>query len=78
MKLKIDWAGKLSSRKFWMALATFLTGLILLFGGSDSAASQASGVIMSLGSLAAYILGEGWVDAARLRSADSSDSHKED
>ncbi len=33
--MKIDWKRKLTSRKFWFALAGFIAGLIVIFGGSQ-------------------------------------------
>lgn len=61
---KIDWAKKLTSRKFWLAVAGLVVGVLALFGVGGSTTQQISGVVMSLGSVAAYIVGEGLVDAA--------------
>ncbi|QNK39740.1 hypothetical protein [Caproicibacter fermentans] len=59
----MDWKAKLSSRKFWVAVAGLAVGVIaLLSPGTDT--SQITGVIMALGSVVAYIVGEGMVDAA--------------
>lgn len=63
--MKIDWKSKLSSRKFWSAVAGFIVPLLLAFGMSDSDVTQIAALIMSGGSLIAYILGEGMVDAGR-------------
>ena len=63
--MKIDWKSKLSSRKFWSAVAGFIVPLLLAFGVSDSNITQVTALIMSGGSLIAYILGEGLVDAGR-------------
>jgi len=60
----IDWKSKLTSRKFWVALAGFVTGLIVAFGGTDATASQVAALIMSGASVVAYIIGEGLADAA--------------
>ena len=60
---KIDWKRKLTSRKLWLAVAGLVTGIITLFHpGTDT--TQISGLILSLGSVVAYIVGEGLVDAA--------------
>lgn len=61
--MNIDWKRKLTSRKLWLAVAGFITGLILAFGGSEDAAQTVSGCIMSGASVIAYILGEGLADA---------------
>lgn len=63
--MKIDWKSKLSSRKFWSAVVGFVVPLLLAFGVSDSNATQIASLIMSGGSIIAYILGEGLVDAGR-------------
>ena len=55
---------KLTSRIFWMALAAFVVGVLALFGVNANMTQQISGVIMSLGAVIAYIVGEGLVDAA--------------
>lgn len=59
----IDWKRKLTSRKLWMAVAGFITGLILAFNGSAEVAETVSGVIMAGASVVAYIVGEGLTDA---------------
>lgn len=62
--MNIDWKRKLTSRKLWMAVAGFVTGLILAFDGSAEVAETVGGCIMSGASVIAYILGEGLADAA--------------
>ena len=64
MTMKIDWKRKLTSRKLWLAVAGFVTGIILAFNGSAEAAETVSGVIMSGASVVSYILAEGFTDAA--------------
>lgn len=61
--MKIDWKRKLTSRKLWIAVAGLITGVILLFNG-DTTEETVSGCVMSLGSVVAYIVGEGLSDAA--------------
>lgn len=60
--MKINWIQKLTSRKFWLALAAFVVGVLALFGTDANTTQQISGVIMSLGAVIAYIAGEGYVD----------------
>ena len=59
----MDWKSKLSSRKFWVAVAGLVVGVIALLGIKTDT-SQITGVIMALGSVVAYIVGEGMIDAA--------------
>lgn len=64
MKNNIDWVRKLTSRKFWMALANFVGMLIVAFGGTDNQATQVTALIIAGATAFAYIIGEGLVDAA--------------
>lgn len=66
--MKIDWKRKLTSRKLWLAIAGFVTGLILAFNGSAEVAETVSGCIMSGASVIAYIVGEGLTDAANIKN----------
>ena len=60
--MKIDWKRKLTSRKLWVALAGFVAGLIVIFGGSQETADKISGSIMSAAAVVAYAVGEGLAD----------------
>lgn len=61
--MKIDWKRKLTSRKLWVALAGFVAGLIVAFGGDSSTAETVSGCILSGAAVVAYIVGEGLIDS---------------
>ena len=58
----IDWKRKLTSRKLWVALAGFVAGLIVIFGGNQETADKVSGAIMSGAAVVAYAVGEGLAD----------------
>ncbi len=60
----IDWRRKLTSRKLWLAVAGFVSGLILAFGGSESTATTVAGVILQGAAVIGYLLAEGLTDAA--------------
>ena len=60
----IDWKSKLTSRKFWAAIAEFVTMLIVALGGSQETAVQITALIMAGAAVIAYIIGEGLIDAA--------------
>ena len=61
---KQDWIRKLTSRKFWAAVAGFVTGLIAFIASPSGSQEALGGLIMSFGTLVAYIVGEGMADAA--------------
>ena len=44
---KIDWIRKLTSRKFWLSVASFVSMLIVALGGAESVATQVTGLIMA-------------------------------
>lgn len=60
----IDWKKKLTSRKFWAAIAEFVTMLIIALGGKQETAVQVTALIMAGAAVVAYIIGEGLIDAA--------------
>ena len=62
--MKIDWKRKLTSRKLWVALAGFVAGLIVAFGGDSEVAETVSGCILSGAAVVGYIIGEGLADGA--------------
>ena len=61
---KTDIIRKLTSRKLWLAVALFVSGLIVAFGGSDAVAATVSGCIMQGAAVLGYLLAEGLTDAA--------------
>ncbi len=60
---KQDIVRKLTSRKFWLAVAAFITELIIAFKGDAELAETLSGMIMAGATVIAYIVGEGLIDA---------------
>lgn len=61
---------KLTSRKFWLAIAAFISGLILALGGEESTANTVSGVILQGAAVLGYLLAEGLTDAESLKGKD--------
>ena len=59
---KTDIVRKLTSRKFWLAVAAFVTELIVVFRGDAEQAETISAIIMAGATVIAYIVGEGLVD----------------
>lgn len=60
----INWARKLTSRKLWTAVASFVSMMIVATGGTENTATQITALIMAGASVVAYIIGEGLTDAA--------------
>lgn len=68
--MKINWQRKLTSRKLWIAVAGFIAGLVIAFGGSEDVAQTVSGTILSGAAVIGYIFGEGLTDIANVKKGD--------
>ena len=66
--MKVIGTQKLASRKFWAATVAAIVSLCVLIGVPNGTKSQITALVMAGGGLIAYILGEGFVDAARIKS----------
>lgn len=62
---KEDIIRKLTSRKFWLAIAGLVTGIIGFLKNPTTDAETITSLIMALGSVIAYCIAEGLIDAAR-------------
>ena len=60
---KIDWKRKLTSRKFWVAVAGFVTSVLVAFGTDDSVITRVVAIITSSGVVCTYLLAESKVDS---------------
>lgn len=55
---------KLTSRKLWVAVAGFVSGLIVAMDGSAETAETISALILQGASVLGYLIAEGLADAA--------------
>ena len=62
--MKIDWKRKLSSRKLWLAVANFVTLIVVAVGYSQAQADRIAAIIMAGASVVAYIIAEGLADSS--------------
>ena len=62
--MKIDWIKKITSRKLWTSVASFVSMMIVYFGGAESEAAQVSALIMAGATVIAYVVAEGLADAS--------------
>lgn len=53
---------KLTSRKLWVAIANFVTMLIVFITSGDNSTERIYSLIMAGGTMVAYIVGEGFAD----------------
>ena len=63
---------KLTSRKLWLAVALFVSGVLTAIGKKETAETVA-GLIMQAAAVIGYIVGEGLVDAAYKPAGESED-----
>lgn len=68
--MKIDWKKKLTSRKLWIAVASFIANIIIVCGGTESETVQVTALIMAGATVIGYILGEGLVDSASAKATE--------
>ncbi len=71
---KEDIIRKLTSRKFWLAVAAFVTELIVVFRGDAEQAETISAIIMAGATVIAYIVGEGLIDAGNVPAGGNTSS----
>lgn len=62
--MKIDWLRKITSRKLWLSVASFVSMLIIYFTGSESEAQQISALIIAGATVLGYLLAEGLADSS--------------
>lgn len=77
---KIDWVRKLTSRKFWLSIATFVSMMWVACGGTENTAAQVTSLIMAGAAVIGYVLGEGLADSGHTDEGgtDSGDSGEEE
>ena len=69
--MKIDWAAKLTSRKFWLAVCGLVSGLLMAFRADEKTVENVTGIIMAGASVLAYCIGEGLADAAGAKTVET-------
>lgn len=55
---------KLTSRKLWMSISSFVMMLLVFFGYSENKAVQVASLVMAGGTVIAYVIGEGLADSS--------------
>ena len=66
---KQDIIRKLSSRRLWMSIASFVSMLIVALGHSESQATQITSLILAGASVLGYVIGKGLVDSVSASSS---------
>lgn len=61
--MKIDWKRKLTSRKWWLSVVSFVTMMSVACGSTESQAAQVGAIIMAGATVIGYTIAEGLSDA---------------
>lgn len=65
---------KLTSRKFWMSICSFVTMLLIYFGKSSGEAEQVAALIMAGATVIGYVIGEGLADSSNEQTEEKNDN----
>ena len=73
---KINWVSKLTSRKWWTSIVSFVTLMVVALGGTESEATQIASIIMAGAVVIGYTIGEGLVDSTHSSTNDESNDEE--
>ena len=71
--MQIDWKRKLTSRKLWLSIASFISMMMIFFGRAESEAAQVAALVMAGATVIGYVLAEGLADAGGNTPEDPKD-----
>lgn len=72
-----NWRRKLTSRKLWLSIASFVTMLLIYFGQSEGEASKVASLIMAGATVIGYVIGEGLADSGDVNHNLTINSNKD-
>ena len=75
--MKIDWKRKLTSRKFWMSIASFMSMLLVYLGQPESVAERVAALILAGATVIGYVIGEGLADSGDIDNSSNLTINKE-
>ncbi len=67
----MDIKRKLTSRKLWLSVASFVSMILIYLGTDESEASQIASIIMAGATVIGYVIGEGLADSANAKEANN-------
>ena len=73
-----DWKRKLTSRKFWAAVITWLASMLTAFNVADSVIVQVTTIVGGMGVLAAWLFAEAYVDGKMEADSPAGEKENED
>ena len=69
---KEDIIRKLTSRKLWLSVASFVSMMLVYFGQNENEAAQVASLIMAGATVLGYVLAEGLADASNAGISDGT------
>lgn len=72
-----NWKRKLTSRKFWVSIASFTTMLLIYFGKTESEAAQVAALIMAGATVIGYVIGEGLADSSNTNTSSTTNIYSD-
>lgn len=57
---------KLTSRKFWIAVAGFITAILVAWNVDDNSIGQVTAIIMGFADIIVYVFAESYVDGQHI------------
>lgn len=72
---KKDIIRKLTSRKLWLSIASFVSMMAVALGHSENEAAQLSALIIAGATVIAYVVGEGLIDYASVEDKEGDKWH---
>lgn len=61
--MKANIMRKLTSRKLWMSIASFVSMMVVACGGNENESAQVAALIMAGATVIGYAIGEGLADS---------------
>ena len=72
----MNWKRKLTSRKLWMSIASFISMLLIYFGHTEGEASRVAALIMAGATVIGYVIGEGLADSNGIAIEESGENEE--
>lgn len=69
--MKINWVKKLTSRKFWVSICSFITEIMVALNCPENKIAQIVAIVMAGATVIAYTIAEGLVDNSNAKKSDS-------
>lgn len=76
--IQVSIKSKLKSKRFWAALISCIISLLVALGCDNMTIEQTEGLLLALGSMSVYILGETSIDASKSKIKEEMNDIKSD